>query len=101
LEDVDGFLREVTGEDFAAKDFRTWAGTVLAARALQEFEAFDSQAQAKRNVVRAVETVARRSATPGPSAASATSTRPSLTPTWTGRSWTRSAGASPRKWRSR
>lgn len=59
-EDVNAYLREITGEDFTAKDFRTWAGTVLAMIALQEFEAFDSQAQAKKNVVRAIESVARR-----------------------------------------
>src|SRR5207237_848490 len=58
--DVNEYLREVTGQDFTAKDFRTWAGTVLAAFALQELEAFDSEAQAKRNVVRAVENVAER-----------------------------------------
>ncbi len=58
--DVNDYLREITGEDFTAKDFRTWAGTVLAMIALQEFEAFDSQAQAKKNVVRAIESVARR-----------------------------------------
>ncbi len=56
--DVNAYLREVTGEDFTAKDFRTWAGTVLAALALQEFEAFDSQAGAKRNVRGAIEKVA-------------------------------------------
>jgi DNA topoisomerase-1 len=59
-EDVNEYLREVTGEGFTAKDFRTWAGTVLATIALQEFEAFDSKAQAKKNVVRAIESVARR-----------------------------------------
>ncbi len=48
------------GQDFTAKDFRTWAGTVLATIALQEFEAFDSQVQAKKNIVRAIESVARR-----------------------------------------
>ncbi|HEX6140463.1 MAG TPA: DNA topoisomerase IB [Candidatus Limnocylindria bacterium] len=58
--DVNDYLREISGEDFTAKDFRTWAGTVLAAWALKELEAFDSEAQAKRNVVRAVETVAER-----------------------------------------
>jgi DNA topoisomerase I len=58
--DVNEYLREITGCDFTAKDFRTWAGTVLAAMALQEFEAFDSQAQAKKNVVRAIERVAER-----------------------------------------
>jgi DNA topoisomerase-1 len=56
--DVNDYLREISGEDFTAKDFRTWAGTVLAARALQELQAFDSEAQAKRNVVRAIEAVA-------------------------------------------
>jgi DNA topoisomerase-1 len=58
--DVNEYLRGITGADFTAKDFRTWAGTVLAARALQEFAAFDSQAQAKRNILRAIETVAKR-----------------------------------------
>ncbi|MCK9519816.1 MAG: DNA topoisomerase IB [Dehalococcoidia bacterium] len=58
--DVNEYLREISGEDFTAKDFRTWAGTVLAALALQEFLQFDSNAEAKRNVVRAVEQVARR-----------------------------------------
>jgi DNA topoisomerase-1 len=56
--DVNEYLREISGQDFTAKDFRTWAGTVLAAWALREFEKVDSQAQAKRNVVRAVERVA-------------------------------------------
>jgi DNA topoisomerase-1 len=59
-EDVNDYLREIAGEAFTAKDFRTWAGTVLAMIALQEFEAFDSQAQAKKNVVRAIESVSRR-----------------------------------------
>ncbi len=58
--DVNDYLREIAGDEFTAKDFRTWAGTVLATIALQEFEAFDSQTQAKKNVVRAIESVARR-----------------------------------------
>ncbi len=58
--DVNAYLREVSGQEFTAKDFRTWAGTVLAARALQEFTAFDTKAQVKRNVVEAIERVARR-----------------------------------------
>jgi DNA topoisomerase-1 len=58
--DINEYLREMTGQDFTAKDFRTWAGTVLAAMALQEFESFDSQTQAKKNVVRAIESVAER-----------------------------------------
>jgi DNA topoisomerase-1 len=57
-DDVNAYLKEISGEDFTSKDFRTWAGTVLAARALARLGAFDSQAQAKRNVVTAVEAVA-------------------------------------------
>jgi DNA topoisomerase-1 len=56
--DVNEYLRTITGEDYTAKDFRTWSGTVLAALALQQFEKFDSQAQAKKNVVQAIEAVA-------------------------------------------
>jgi DNA topoisomerase I len=57
---VNDYLHEITGDDFTAKDFRTWAGTLLAAMALQEFEAFDSEAQAKKNIVQAIERVAAR-----------------------------------------
>ncbi|MDB5822947.1 MAG: topoisomerase [Herminiimonas sp.] len=58
--DVNEYLRTITGEDYTAKDFRTWSGTVLAAMALREFERFDSAAQAKKNVVNAIEAVARQ-----------------------------------------
>lgn len=58
--DINEYLRSITGEDYTAKDFRTWAGTVLAALALQEFEAFDSETQAKKNVVQVIERVAQR-----------------------------------------
>lgn len=58
--DVNEYLRDLTGADYTAKDFRTWSGTVLAALALQEYEKFDSDAQAKKNVVRAIESVAER-----------------------------------------
>jgi DNA topoisomerase-1 len=58
--DVNAYLREVTGADITAKDFRTWAGTVLAAMALTEFEAADSQARGKRNITQAIERVATR-----------------------------------------
>jgi DNA topoisomerase-1 len=58
--DVNDYLRELTGEDFTAKDFRTWAGTVLATRALQELKEFYTRAQAKKNVIAAVESVAKR-----------------------------------------
>jgi DNA topoisomerase-1 len=58
--DVNEYVKEITQQDFTAKDFRTWAGTVLAALALQEFEAFASYTQAKRNIVAAIKTVAER-----------------------------------------
>jgi DNA topoisomerase-1 len=58
--DVNAYLRTISGEDFTAKDFRTWSATVLAAWALSEFESFDSQAAAKRNVTSAIERVASR-----------------------------------------
>ena len=56
--DVNDYLREISGHDFTAKDFRTWAGTVLACVALQEYEAFETDSQAKKNVVRAIQSVA-------------------------------------------
>ena len=58
--DVNAYLKEVTGKDITAKDFRTWAGTVLAAMALNEVKSFDSAAQAKRNPRAAIENVAGR-----------------------------------------
>lgn len=58
--DANEYLREICGQDFTAKDFRTWAGTVLACTALRELEAFESEAQAKRNVVQAIDLVAER-----------------------------------------
>lgn len=58
--DVNAYLKEITGEDFTSKDFRTWAGTVLAAELLQDFDTVDSQARAKKNIVRAIEQVARQ-----------------------------------------
>ncbi len=58
--DVNEYLKEISGQDFSAKDFRTWSGTVLASLALQEFEKFDSETQAKKNVLSAIENVAER-----------------------------------------
>jgi DNA topoisomerase-1 len=58
-EDVNEYLQSVSDQPFTAKDFRTWAGTVLAAIALRQMEIVDSQAAAKRNVVTAVEAVSR------------------------------------------
>ncbi len=56
-DDVNAYLFEITGEHITAKDFRTWAATNLAALALREFEAYDTAAKAKKNVLRAVEAV--------------------------------------------
>jgi DNA topoisomerase-1 len=58
--DVNDYLREVTGEDYTAKDFRTWSGTVLATLALQACPAADSDAQARKNIVQAIADVAKR-----------------------------------------
>jgi DNA topoisomerase-1 len=58
--DVNAYLKDVTGEDFTSKDFRTWAGTVLAAKLLRDYEAVDSEARAKKNIVSAIEQVAKR-----------------------------------------
>src|SRR5213078_2458510 len=52
--DVNAYLKEISGEEITAKDFRTWHGTVLAAMALHEFEKFDSQAGAKKNIREAI-----------------------------------------------
>jgi len=58
--DVNAYLREASGADFTAKDFRTWAGTVLAATTLSSFDRCRTHAQAKRNIVHAVALVAKR-----------------------------------------
>lgn len=58
--DVNDYLREISEAEITAKDFRTWTGTVLAALAVSEFEHFDSDAAAKRNVRAAIENVSAR-----------------------------------------
>ena len=58
-DDVNLYLQEITGEKFTAKDFRTWAGTVMAAIALQAQEAFENKSQAKKNVKAAIGAVAK------------------------------------------
>lgn len=59
-EDINAYLREISGRDITAKDFRTWSGTVLAAIALAEYEQVDSEAAMKRNIRDAIEAVATR-----------------------------------------
>ncbi len=56
--DVNEYLREITGEHFTAKDFRTWAGSVLCCDLLNEFEPATSITQAKKNIVQAIAKVA-------------------------------------------
>jgi DNA topoisomerase-1 len=56
---VNDYLREISGYDFTAKDFRTWAGTVLAAMALAETGVFENKTQAKKNVSAAIGAVAK------------------------------------------
>jgi DNA topoisomerase-1 len=58
-DDVNDYLREASGQDFTAKDFRTWGGTVLALFALRRMGPAEGAAEAKKNVVEAVKQVAR------------------------------------------
>jgi len=58
--DVNGYIQKISNADFTAKDFRTWSGTVLAAQALQEFTDAENITQAKKNVVAAIESVAKQ-----------------------------------------
>lgn len=55
---VNDYLREITGEHFTAKDFRTWAGSVLACDLLRAVGAAETESQAKKNVVEAIKRVA-------------------------------------------
>ena len=56
--DVNEYLGGIAQEHFTAKDFRTWAGSVLAHTMLREFEPFESETQAKKNIVNAIKSVA-------------------------------------------
>jgi DNA topoisomerase-1 len=58
--DVNEYLREISGEDFTAKDFRTWSGSVVALRALTDLGAHDAEAEARRRIAAAMRTVAER-----------------------------------------
>jgi DNA topoisomerase I len=57
-EDVNQYIREISGEDFSAKDFRTWAGTILAARFFREADVTPETAGSKKELVRAIARVA-------------------------------------------
>ena len=58
--DVNDYLREATEQYFTAKDFRTWTGTVLACMKLHELDMFESESEAKKNVVEIVKSVAAK-----------------------------------------
>lgn len=58
--DVNNYLREISGQNLTAKDFRTWAGTVECAIALRDIGPASSQTEAKRNIVAAIKTAAQR-----------------------------------------
>jgi DNA topoisomerase-1 len=58
--DVNAYLKEASGSDITAKDFRTWAGTVIAAMTLAAYDCVDCQKTAKKNITRAIERVAAR-----------------------------------------
>jgi DNA topoisomerase-1 len=58
--DVNRYLREITGRDITAKDFRTWAGTLLATLELAALPPFDRRTEAKRNIKRVAKSVAER-----------------------------------------
>ena len=59
-DDVNQYLHDITGEHFTAKDFRTWAGSVLTAMLLREGGPYETQSQARKNVVEAIKAVAAR-----------------------------------------
>ena len=56
---VNEYLKEITGQEFTAKDFRTWAGTVLATRELHTLGESTSQTAAKKAIVEAIKTVSQ------------------------------------------
>ena len=58
--DVNDYLRTLTGEDYTAKDFRTWSGTLHAALELQALRDCASEADVKKNIVLAIASVAQR-----------------------------------------
>ena len=59
-EDVNAYLQDITGRDITAKDFRTWAGTMLAAETLRAIGPAKTKREAEKNVVAAVDITAKR-----------------------------------------
>jgi DNA topoisomerase-1 len=58
--DVNDYLREISGQEFTAKDFRTWAGTLLAVQSLRALGVCESESQGKKNIVQAIDAVTER-----------------------------------------
>jgi len=58
--DVNEYLKQITGRDYTAKDFRTWSGTLQTALALKTLERFENEIQAKKNVNTAIEIAAKK-----------------------------------------
>jgi DNA topoisomerase-1 len=56
--DINDYLKEITGEDFTAKDFRTWAGSVSALYAFKEAGEFDSITECRKKIVSVLDEVA-------------------------------------------
>lgn len=59
-DDVNKYLKEITGRSITAKDFRTWGGTMLAGTELRAIGPAPTQREAKRNIIRAIDAVASR-----------------------------------------
>jgi DNA topoisomerase-1 len=59
-DDVNAYLRELTGRDVSAKDFRTWGGTMLAAVELRHMGVATSRREADRNIIQVIDAVASR-----------------------------------------
>ncbi len=58
--DVNDYLREISGQDFTAKDFRTWGGTVLSVLSFNELGAFETATQAKKNITQVIKEVSKK-----------------------------------------
>jgi DNA topoisomerase-1 len=58
--DINDYLRRITGRQVTAKDFRTWAGTTLAAAALRELGNFKTEKQGKAHIVAAIDQISKR-----------------------------------------
>jgi DNA topoisomerase I len=58
--DVNHYIRDITGDDFTAKDFRTWGGTGIATVALEDIGWAETQSDQKKNIVEAIKRVSQR-----------------------------------------